>query len=42
MEYGDVIWNNCYDCHSAQLDSVQYEAARLVTSHKRNQFFKAI
>ena len=30
MEYGDVIWNNCYDCDSALLDSVQYEAARLV------------
>ena len=30
-EYGDVIWNNCYDCDSALLDSVQYEAARLVT-----------
>ena len=31
MEYGDVIWNNCYDCDSALLDNVQYEAARLVT-----------
>ena len=31
MEYGDVIWNNCYDCDSALLDGVQYEAARLVT-----------
>ena len=31
MEYGDVVWNNCYDCDSALLDSVQYEAARLVT-----------
>ena len=31
MEYGDVIWNNCYDRDSALLDSVQYEAARLVT-----------
>ena len=31
MEYGDVIWNNCYDCDAALLDSVQYEAARLVT-----------
>ena len=31
MKYGDVIWNNCYDCDSALLDSVQYEAARLVT-----------
>ena len=31
MEYGDVIWNNCYECDSALLDSVQYEAARLVT-----------
>ena len=31
MEYGDVIWNNCYDCASALLDSAQYEAARLVT-----------
>ena len=31
MEYGDVIWNNCYDCDSALHDSVQYEAARLVT-----------
>ena len=29
MEYGDVIWNNCYDCDSALLDGVQYEAARL-------------
>ena len=35
MEYGDVVWNNCYDCDSAVLDSVQYEAARLVTgAHK--------
>ena len=33
MEYGDVIWNNCYDCDSALLNSVQYEATctRLVT-----------
>ena len=31
MEYGDIIWNNCHDCDSALLDSVQYEAARLVT-----------
>ena len=31
MEYGDVVWNNCYDCDSALLDSVQYEATRLVT-----------
>ena len=31
MEYMDVIWNNCSDCDSALLDSVQYEAARLVT-----------
>ena len=31
MEYGNVIWNNCYDCDSTLLDSVQYEAARLVT-----------
>ena len=31
VEYGDVIWNNCYDCDSALIDSVQYEAARLVT-----------
>ena len=31
MEYRNVIWNNCYDCDLALLDSVQYEAARLVT-----------
>ena len=31
MEYGDLIWNNCHDCDAALLDSVQYEAARLVT-----------
>jgi len=31
MEYEDVIWNNCYDCDSALLDGVLYEAARLVT-----------
>ena len=31
MEYEDVIWNNCYDWDSALLDSIQYEAARLVT-----------
>ena len=31
MEYGDVIWNNCYDCNSTLFDSFQYEAARLVT-----------
>ena len=31
MEYGDVIWNNYNDCDSALFDSVQYEAARLVT-----------
>ena len=30
-EYGDVIWDSCFDCGSAVLDSVQYEAARLVT-----------
>ena len=31
MEYGDLIWNNCYVCDAAHLDSVQYEVARLVT-----------
>ena len=31
MEYGDVIWSNCYDCDPALLDRVQCEAARLVT-----------
>ena len=31
MDYGDVIGNNCCDCDSTLLDSVQYEAARLVT-----------
>ena len=31
MEYGDIIWNNCYDWDSVLLDSVQYETARLVT-----------
>ena len=31
MEYRNVIWNNYYDCDSALLDSIQYEAARLVT-----------
>ena len=31
MEYGDVIGNNCCDCDSTLLDSVQYEAVRLVT-----------
>ena len=30
MEYGDVIWNSPYDCDAALLDSVQYDAARLV------------
>ena len=30
-DYGVVNWNNCYDCDSTLLDSVQYEAARLVT-----------
>ena len=31
MKYGDVTWNNCYDCDAVLLDSVQYEAAKLVT-----------
>ena len=31
IEYGNVTWNNCHDCDPALLDSVQYEAARLVT-----------
>ena len=31
MEYGDVIWNNCCGCDAALMDSVQYDAARLVT-----------
>ena len=31
MEYRDVIWNNCHDCEAALLESVQYEAAKLVT-----------
>ena len=31
MEYKDAIWNNCCDCDSTLLGSVQYEAARLVT-----------
>ena len=35
MEYGDVIWNNCYYCNSALLsDSVHYDAARLVTAEQ--------
>ena len=32
LEYGDVIWNNCHDCDAALLDSIQYEAARLVVT----------
>ena len=30
-EYGDVIWDDCFDCDSSLFDSVQYEAARSVT-----------
>ena len=42
MEYGDVIWNNCYDCDSVLLDSVQYEAARLVTGAIKGTSFASL
>ena len=34
MEYRDVIWNNCYDCQSALLGSVQYEVVRALAFHE--------
>ena len=40
MENGDVTWSSCYDCDSALLDSVQYEAARLVTGAIKGTNYK--
>ena len=31
MEYADVVWNGCSDTESDLLDSVQYEAGKIVT-----------
>jgi hypothetical protein len=31
MEYADVVWDGCSDCLNDLLESVQYEAAKLVT-----------
>ena len=31
MEYASVIWNNCNDCDSDRLESVQRRAARVIT-----------
>ena len=40
VENGDVTWSSCYDCDSALLDSVQYEAARLVTGAIKGTNYK--
>ena len=31
LEYADVVWNNCTQYESNELDKIQNEAARLVT-----------
>ena len=31
MEYADIVWNGCSDTESDLLDSVQYEAGKIVT-----------
>ena len=31
LEYADVVWNNCTQYESNELDKIQNEAARIVT-----------
>ena len=35
MEYADVIWDGCNEDDSELIESVQYEAARVVTGAMR-------
>ena len=37
MEYADVIWDGCNEDDSELIESVQYEAARVVTGAMRGQ-----
>ena len=36
LEYGDVVWDNCTEEQSKLLESVQIEAARIITGLRRN------
>ena len=36
LEYGDVIWVNCSKTEKDEIESVQYEAARIVTGATRS------
>lgn len=36
LEYGDVVWGNCTDEQSNLLESIQIEAARIITGLRRN------
>lgn len=36
LEYGDVVWDNCTDEQSNLLESIQIEAARIITGLRRN------
>ena len=36
MEYADVIWDGCNEDDSELMESVQYEAARVVTGAMRS------
>ena len=36
LEYGDVVWDNCSQQNSDLLESVQIEAARIITGLRRN------
>ena len=36
LEDGDVVWDNCAEEQSKLLESVQIEAARIITGLRRN------
>lgn len=36
LEYGDVVWDNCTNEQSNLLESIQIEAARIITGRRRN------
>ena len=42
MEYADVLWDGCYDNECELLESVQYEAAKVVTGAMRGTSRQAL
>lgn len=46
LEYGDVVWDNCTDEQSNLLESIQIEAARIITglvdeTHLNNTYIRS-